>query len=160
MCVWVDSNPDQPAPCNEGCQRCGFPPIRAPAHLLVGPSHHSRLQGAGWPRGRVHHPCTFGVVESGGRPPAFVGTSAPHRTFTDPAPPSPFPLMTATMDLSSPLPGSPAGCGVVEPSGRPPSLSGRGLCGGCPTSTLLYFCIPPTVPPQCDKRHKSETEEE
>ena len=73
----------------EGCQRCGFPPIRAPAHLLVGPSHHSRLQGTGWPRGRVQHPCTFGVVESGGRPPAFVGTSAPHRTFTDPAPPSP-----------------------------------------------------------------------
>ena len=93
-------------------------------------------------------------------------------------PPLPLTVLgTATMDLStsqfnvgeqgnvldgcaSHLPGSPGGCGVVEPSGRPPSLSGRGLCGGCPTSTLLYFCIPPTVPPQCDKRHKSETEEE
>ena len=51
---------------NEGCQRCGFPPIRAPAHLLVGPSHHSRLQGAGWPRGRVHSACRNPVA---GRPP-------------------------------------------------------------------------------------------
>ena len=53
---------------NEGCQRCGFPPIRAPAHLLVGPSHHSRLQGAGWPRGRVQHPCTFGDLSDGQAP--------------------------------------------------------------------------------------------
>ena len=47
---------------------------------------------------------------------------------------------------ASPLPGSPGGCGVVEPSGRPPSLSGRGLCGVCPTSALLYFCISPAMP--------------
>ena len=47
---------------------------------------------------------------------------------------------------ASPLPGSPRGCGVVKPSGRPPSLSGRGLCGVCPTSALLYFCISPAMP--------------
>ena len=40
---------------NEGCQRCGFPPIRAPAHLPVNPPHHSRLRGA-----ECGSLCTFG----------------------------------------------------------------------------------------------------
>ena len=70
---------------NEGCQRCGFPPIRAPAHLLVGPSHHSRLQGAGWPRGQRHSAWRNPVA---GRPPL---SERLHLIVLLPIPPPPPP---------------------------------------------------------------------
>ena len=126
------------------CQRSSSPP---PAAYAPAREKRETKSFTDW---QLQYPCTFGDLSAGrapacrnpvaGRPPL---SERLHRLIV---------LLWgekgSVLDrCASPLPGSPGGCGVVEPSGRPPSLSGRGLCGVCPTSALLYFCISPAMPP-------------
>ena len=151
------------------CQRSSSPP---PAAYAPARGKRETKSFTDW---QLQYPCTFGDLSAGrapacrnpvaGRPPL---SERLHRLIVLlPIPPPPPPdsvgdLSTSQFNVggkgsvldgcASPLPGSPGGCGVVEPSGRPPSLSGRGLCGVCPTSALLYFCISPAMPlppPRC-----------
>ena len=99
--------------------------------------------GIRWPAARLcRNVCTASSYFCRSRPPlplTVLGTCQPANSM--------WGEKGSVLDgCASPLPGSPGGCGVVEPSGRPPSLSGRGLCGVCPTSALLYFCISPAMP--------------
>ena len=145
------------------CQRSSSPP---PAAYAPAREKRETKSFTDW---QLQYPCTFGDLSAGrapacrnpvaGRPPL---SERLHRLIVLlPIPPPPPPdsvgdLSTSQFNVggkgsvldrcASPLPGSPGGCGVVEPSGRPPSLSGRGLCGVCPTSALLYFCISPAMP--------------
>ena len=128
------------------CQRSSSPP---PAAYAPAREKRETKSFTDW---QLQYPCTFGDLSAGrapacrnpvaGRPPL---SERLHRLIVLlPIPPPPPPdsvgdLSTSQFNVggkgsvldgcASPLPGSPGGCGVVEPSGRPPSLSGRGLCG-------------------------------
>ena len=145
------------------CQRSSSPP---PAAYAPAREKRETKSFTDW---QLQYPCTFGDLSAGrapacrnpvaGRPPL---SERLHRLIVLlPIPPPPPPDSVGDLSTSQFNVGGKGECAgrmrkplariagrlrSCGPSGRPPSLSGRGLCGVCPTSALLYFCISPAMP--------------
>ena len=145
------------------CQRSSSPP---PAAYAPARGKRETKSFTDW---QLQFPCTFGDLSAGrapacrnpvaGRPPL---SERLHRLIVLlPIPPPPPPDSVGDLSTSQFNVGGKGECAgrmrkplariagrlrSCGPSGRPPSLSGRGLCGVCPTSALLYFCISPAMP--------------